>query len=117
MAWTADDEDFRPRYSLLARDADGTPVAFVTCADGFLIQLGTVPAHRTRGLGRLLATAALARMRAAREPEVFLDVNVDNPASAALFRSLGFASVARRARYELGSPAPADAAREAPLPS
>ncbi|MEU1286962.1 GNAT family N-acetyltransferase [Kitasatospora sp. NPDC005856] len=98
--WTAADDDFRPRYSLLARALDGSPAAFVTCAQGFLIQIGTVPRWRGRGLGRGLATAALARMRAAGVEDVFLDVNVNNPASAALFRSLGFSPVARRARYE-----------------
>lgn len=97
--WTVD-EDFRPGCSLLARDADGTPVGFVTCADGFLIQAGTVPSWRRRGLGRALAVGALTRMAGeAPEGEVFLDVNVNNPASAALFRGLGFADLARRARF------------------
>ncbi|MFF4588730.1 GNAT family N-acetyltransferase [Streptomyces sp. NPDC001388] len=98
--WTAGDDDFRPGYSLLARSADGSAAGFVTCARDFLIQVGTVPARRHRGLGRALALAALTRMRAAGEPEVFLDVNVNNPASAALFGGLGFRALARRARYE-----------------
>ncbi|MFJ8104409.1 GNAT family N-acetyltransferase [Streptomyces sp. NPDC096132] len=98
--WTAGDDDFRPRYSCLARSADGSPLGFVTCARDFLIQVGTVPPRRGHGLGRALALTALTRMRAAGEPEVFLDVNVNNPASAALFESLDFTPVARRARYE-----------------
>ncbi|WP_460065950.1 GNAT family N-acetyltransferase [Streptomyces sp. YKOK-I1] len=98
--WTAGDDDFRPRYSLLARSADGAPLGFVTCARDFVIQVGTVPSWRRRGLGRCLALTALTRMRAAGENEAFLDVNANNPASAALFRSLGFQPLARRARYE-----------------
>ncbi|MFB7474862.1 GNAT family N-acetyltransferase [Kitasatospora sp. NPDC056184] len=97
-AWLVDD-GFRPGASLLARDADGTPVGFVVCAEGFLVQVGAVPAWRRRGLGRALAVAALERLRAAGDAEVFLDVNVDNPASAALFRGLGLTRVARRARF------------------
>ncbi|MER7486090.1 GNAT family N-acetyltransferase [Streptomyces sp. NPDC126497] len=97
--WTAGD-DFRPQYSLLARSSAGAPVGFVTCAQDFLIQVGVAPRGRRRGLGRSLAVAALTRMRSGGGTDVFLDVNVNNPASAALFRSLGFTSTARRARYE-----------------
>ncbi|GAA1412405.1 hypothetical protein GCM10009639_64640 [Kitasatospora putterlickiae] len=96
--WLVED-DFRPTASLVARDADGTPVGFVVCAEGFLVQLGTAPGWRRRGLGRALAAAALERLRAAGDAEVFLDVNVDNPASAALFRGLGFTGAGRRARF------------------
>lgn len=99
--WTVDD-DFLPSCSLLARAAGGpgtVPVGFVTCARGFLIQIGTVPAWRRRGLSRALAVAAFTRMRASGVGEVFLDVNVNNPASAALFQDLGCTVVARRARY------------------
>jgi ribosomal protein S18 acetylase RimI-like enzyme len=59
-----------------------------------------VPEGRRRGLGRALAVAALERMRGRGDTEVFLDVNVNNPASAALFEGLGCRAVARRARYE-----------------
>ncbi|MFF7455875.1 GNAT family N-acetyltransferase [Kitasatospora sp. NPDC008115] len=97
--WLVED-DFRPGASLLARDADGTPVGFVVCAEGFLVQVGAVPGWRRRGLGRALAVAALERLRAAGDAEVLLDVNVNNPASAALFRGLGFTGAGRRARFE-----------------
>ncbi|MER7704927.1 GNAT family N-acetyltransferase [Kitasatospora sp. NPDC097605] len=99
VSWLVED-DFRPGASLVARDAKGTPVGFVACAEGFLVQVGTVPGWRRRGLGRALAVTALERLRAAGDAEVFLDVNVNNPASAALFRELGFTRVTRRARFE-----------------
>ncbi|MGN9844002.1 GNAT family N-acetyltransferase [Nonomuraea sp. H19] len=100
--WLVDDE-FLPQCSLVAQTSDGTPVGFVACAQGFLIQVGAVPEWRRRGLGRALAVAALERMRKNGDTEVFLDINVNNPASAALFQGLGFSAIARRARYEPAS--------------
>ncbi|NUW30592.1 GNAT family N-acetyltransferase [Nonomuraea sp. SMC257] len=99
VSWLVDDE-FLPGCSLVARERDGTVAGFVACAEGFLVQVGAVPGWRRRGLARALAVAALDRVRARGATEVFLDVNVDNPASAGLFRGLGFEVVARRARYE-----------------
>ncbi|MEU7862178.1 GNAT family N-acetyltransferase [Nonomuraea sp. NPDC049141] len=96
--WLVDDE-FLPECSLVARGAGGA-AGFVACAEGFLIQVGAVPGWRRRGLARALAAAALDRMRTRGATEVFLDVNVNNPASAALFQDLGFEVIARRARYE-----------------
>ncbi|MFD0278866.1 GNAT family N-acetyltransferase [Kitasatospora sp. NPDC127111] len=103
VEWLVDDE-FLPGCSLLARTPEGTPVGFVACARGFLIQVGAVPAWRRRGLARGLAALALERLRTGGGTEVFLDVNVNNPASAGLFTRLGFEAVARRARYEHPSP-------------
>ncbi|MBO4209427.1 GNAT family N-acetyltransferase [Micromonospora echinofusca] len=118
--WTTDDEDFRPGWSLLATEhtrdsatehagADGASddrvgavtrdVAFVTCAQGWIVQLGVRPEQRGRGLGAALVTEALRRMRADGVREVLLDVNVDNPAGR-LYRRLGFTVVGRRARFE-----------------
>ncbi|MEW9547328.1 GNAT family N-acetyltransferase [Nonomuraea sp. NPDC050783] len=97
--WLVDD-DFLPGCSLVAREPDGAAAGFVACAEGFLIQAGAVPGWRRRGLARALAVTALGRMRDAGATEVFLDVNVNNPASAALFHGLGFQTIARRARYE-----------------
>ncbi|MEH1013235.1 GNAT family N-acetyltransferase [Micromonospora sp. CPCC 206060] len=102
--WTAGDEEFRPGWSLLATDDTGTDdtgsdVAFVTCAQGWIVQVGVRPEQRGRGLGAALVTEALRRMRADAVREVLLDVNVDNPAGQ-LYRRLGFAVVGRRARFE-----------------
>jgi mycothiol synthase len=95
--WIAGDEDFRPRCSLLAVE-HGRDVAFVACADGWIVQVGVRPNERGRGLGAALVVAAARRMRADGLPEVLLDVNVDNPAGA-LYRRLGFAVIGRRARF------------------
>jgi ribosomal protein S18 acetylase RimI-like enzyme len=39
-------------------------------------------------------------MRAAGETSITLNVNVNNPRAAALYRRLGFIGVGRRARYQ-----------------
>lgn len=104
VAWTTA-EGFRPSLSLLARDASGAPVGFVTCAEDWVVQVGVVPAVRGQGLGRALTCAALSGMRAAGDREAWLDVNVDNPTAAGLYASLGFTVVGRRARFEQGRPA------------
>ncbi len=54
----------------------------------------------------LLITEAVRRMRAAGETTVTLNVNVNNPRAAALYRGLGFAVTGRRARYQVQALAP-----------
>jgi mycothiol synthase len=95
--WLVDDE-FRPDWSLLAHDGE-RDLGFVVCGDGWLVQVGTVPAARGRGIGAALTVAALRLMRAAGQRQVLLDVNVNNPGAAGLYRRLGFAPVGRRARF------------------
>ncbi len=98
VAWTAEDDGFRPGASLLATAADGTDVGFVTSADGWIVQVGVPPAQRGRRLGAALVCAALERQRAAGARQVLLDVSVDNPAGE-LYRRLGFVPLGRRGRY------------------
>jgi ribosomal protein S18 acetylase RimI-like enzyme len=72
---------------------------FIVAADGFVVQVGTVPAWRGRGLGAALVVEALRRMAADGSAAVVLDVNVDNPA-ADLYRRLGFTVIGRRGRFD-----------------
>lgn len=100
VAWTAGDEEFRPRWSLLAAGPDGEGDAgFITCAEGWVIQIGVVPAWRGRGVGGALVAESLRRMRADGAGQVLLDVNVDNPA-ARLYARLGFTKLGRRAKFQ-----------------
>jgi mycothiol synthase len=99
IGWSVD-EDFRPGWSVLATVPGVGDAGFVTCADGWLVQVGVVPAVRGRGLGVALVIEALRRMRADGAVEVLLDVNVDNPAGE-LYRRLGFTVLGRRARFEV----------------
>ncbi len=98
ISWTVDD-GFRPDWSVVATVPDVGDAGFVTCADGWIIQVGVVPAARGRGLGAALIGEALRRMSADGAREALLDVNVDNPAGE-LYRRLGFTVLGRRARFE-----------------
>jgi mycothiol synthase len=97
--WTAGDEEFRPQWSLLAHQPGIGDVAFITCADGWVVQVGVRPDQRGRRLGAALVTAALGRIRADGGTTALLDVNVNSPAGE-LYRRLGFTVIGRRARFE-----------------
>ncbi len=98
--WISDDEDFRPEWTLLA-SLDGTDAGFVAgAATGWIVQLGVVPAARGKNLGARLLSEAIGRMRSAGESTITLNVNVNNPHAAALYRRLGFIRTGRRARYQ-----------------
>jgi ribosomal protein S18 acetylase RimI-like enzyme len=102
--WIAEydeDDEFRPGWSLLAATPDQGDVAFVTAAEGWIVQVGVDPAARGRGLAKALVQSALSRMT---PTEAWLNVNVDNPGAAALYRRLGFTGAGRRARYRTGPP-------------
>ncbi|MFT4135432.1 MAG: ribosomal protein S18-alanine N-acetyltransferase [Microbacterium sp.] len=68
-------------------------------ADADIQTLAVADDARGRGRGRalLLALLELARERGART--VFLEVRADNPVAEALYRSVGFVELGRRARY------------------
>lgn len=96
----SDDEDFRADWTLLAT-LGGADVGFIASdAGGWIAQLGVVPQARGKDIGALLITAAIQRMRAAGENTITLNVNINNPHAAALYRRLGFATTGRRARYQ-----------------
>jgi mycothiol synthase len=98
--WISDDDDFRADWTLLAT-RNGQDVAFIAgAATGWIVQLGVVPAARGQNIGAYLTTEVIRRMRAAGETTIALDVNVNNPHAAALYRRLGFTQAGRRARYE-----------------
>jgi mycothiol synthase len=93
IADVTDDDEFRPDWSVLAVQPGVGDAGFVTAADGWIVQVGVVPAARRAGLGAALIREVLGRMRAGGASEAWLDVSIDNPA-AGLYRRLG-----RRARY------------------
>ncbi|MGY4644114.1 GNAT family N-acetyltransferase [Cellulomonas sp. URHB0016] len=89
---------FRPEWSVLAR-LHGRDVGFVTAADGWILQVGVVPEARGKGIGGALVSESLRRMRHDGASEAWLEVDVDNPGAAALYRRLGFEERGRRARF------------------
>jgi ribosomal protein S18 acetylase RimI-like enzyme len=104
--WSADewagfiagDDDFRPRWSVLATVPGIGDAGFVTGTVDWIGQVGVVPAARGRGLAAALIRESLTRMRADGATHAWLDVNVDNPARR-LYARLGFVDRGRRARY------------------
>src|SRR5262249_38194643 len=100
IEWISADEDFRADWTLLANLA-GADVGFIVAdAAGWIAQMGVVPAARGRYIGACLIAEAVRRIRAGGETVITLNVNVDNPHAAALYRRMGFACVGRRARYQ-----------------
>ncbi|GIF21281.1 hypothetical protein Ate02nite_40110 [Paractinoplanes tereljensis] len=93
-----DDEEFRAEWSVLVSDSGGD-LGFVTAALGWIVQVGVVPRGRGRGIGAALVREALGRMAADGAAEAWLNVNVNNPGAAALYRRLGFVERGRRARF------------------
>lgn len=98
IEWATDDDDFRPELSLLARDGDA-PVGFLIGAEGWLVQVGVVPAWRGRGLAAALAAEMLRRAQVSGATSTLLTVNVNNPGASRVYERLGFARIGRRARF------------------
>lgn len=98
IEWATGDDGFHPQMSLLAHDGE-QPVGFIVCDDAWIVQVGTHPAWRGRGLGAALVVEALRRFKAAGAEHVTLDVNTNNPSAARVYTWLGFEIVGRRARY------------------
>jgi mycothiol synthase len=101
VEWATGEDTFHPEMSLLARDG-AQPVGFIVCDDAWIVQVGTHPAWRGRGLGAALVVEALRRFKAAGAAHVTLDVNVNNPGAARVYAWLGFHAIGRRARYVTG---------------
>jgi mycothiol synthase len=99
----ADDDEFRPRWSVLASLPGLGDAGFITATVGWIDQVGVAPAARGSGLGAALIGETLTRMRADGATEAWLNVNVNNPASR-LYRRLGFEDRGRRARFQLNPP-------------
>jgi mycothiol synthase len=100
----AEEDAFRPAWSMLATHDRLSDIGFVVTTVGWIDQVGVVPAARGRGLGAALVRESLTRMRAAGATEAWLNVNVDNPAGR-LYERLGFWIEGRRARFRPGSSA------------
>ncbi len=77
----------------------GYVIAHGAADEGEILNLGVAPAHQRRGVGRALVEQVLALLAGAGARAVFLEVRVSNAVARRLYQSLGFAEVARRARY------------------
>lgn len=103
--WSANDfgECLASGIPFLVAEQHGTVAAYVIAhgaADaGEILNLGVAPAHRRRGVGHALVERMLALLAGRGVRAVFLEVRESNAVARRLYQSLGFAEVARRARY------------------
>ena len=93
-----DDDDWRRDLSLLALDEQATPIGFVNVLGNWLDQVGVVPAWRGHRLGAYLVAESLRALKSEQADEMWLCVNVNNPAEN-LYQQLGFTRYGTRARY------------------
>ncbi len=92
-------------FALIGRCGDDAPVcagfalARTAAGESEILTIGVLPGYRRRGLARELITAVAARAFADGAEALFLEVDRQNQAAAALYRSVGFAEVAKRPGY------------------
>ncbi|MEN6409630.1 MAG: GNAT family N-acetyltransferase [Anaerolineaceae bacterium] len=100
--WVAGGDDFSPECSLLASEGE-TPLGFlasdVSAGQGWISQMGVVPAARGRGLAQALLVEAMRRFIRQGCADAYLDVNANNPRARRVYADLGFVTVQRRGRY------------------
>lgn len=65
----------------------------------WVLQVGTAPSARRKGLARNLLRAALSSSTAAAAKEAWLEVRASNASAIALYRSFGFQEQGRRRGY------------------
>ncbi len=84
----------QPEMFLLAVDDTGAIVGSVMCGyeghRGWINYLAVDPAHRLKGIGRLLMGDAERVLRAAGCPKINLQVRSTNEAVIAFYRAIGF---------------------------
>lgn len=97
-----EEDELRREVSLLAKEGDQA-LGFLTCADNWIVQVGVLPAWRGRALAYELIVRVLQGLQAAGETEAWLDVNLNNPHAAQLYRRIGFELAGRRARFRQSS--------------
>jgi [ribosomal protein S18]-alanine N-acetyltransferase len=79
--------------------AAGFVLARVAAGEAEVLTIAVRPNARHKGLGRVLMEAAAAHAREMGARTMFLEVGETNAAARRLYRTLGFAEVARRKGY------------------
>jgi len=106
--WTRDALQWELRNSdvtrvFVARDEDGTVVAFCACWVVFdelhINTLAVAPARRRQGIAAALLRHVMADAAASGATRATLEVRASNTAALGLYEGLGFHVAARRPRY------------------
>jgi ribosomal-protein-alanine N-acetyltransferase len=108
------------RYFALEDVAKGALVGYagLLCigTEGDIQTIAVSPQYQGRGQGRRLMHALIEAARETGVRELFLEVRADNAAARALYVSLGFAEIGRRAGYYQPGSIDAIVMRLTPLP-
>lgn len=88
---------------LLAEDAYGSPIGFLSARDVYdgieLLNIAVLPSARMRGTGTALIHALLDTRGATSDQPVFLEVRESNNAARRLYDRFGFVVLSKRAGY------------------
>lgn len=76
----------------------------VIAPEAELLTIAVSPKVQRQGLGRLLLTHILVRLKQQDIQQIFLEVRASNTAAQALYTSLGFTQFAQRAHYYSATP-------------
>lgn len=83
----------------LIEERGGMILARMAADEAEVLTVAVVPERRQQGLGGALVERAAMEARGRGARRIFLEVSTRNPAARALYLSLGFAQVGRRAGY------------------
>lgn len=97
--WLREQRGFQPEDSRVAMDVSGHVAGFVTVSDGWIEEVGVVPAWRGKSLGAHLVARTLTAIARRGEDAAWLAVGCENPARS-LYERLGFRGRGTRALYE-----------------
>ena len=98
------DEDFRPDLSFLLKN-ENSPVSYALVDvaagsnEGWVSQMGVAPRWRRRGFGGAVLVEVMRRLSSEGLQSIGLDVNVNNPEAANLYKKLGFKPFQRYTSY------------------
>ena len=88
----------------------GYGILSVAAGEAHILNLCVDPKYRSHGYGEQLLDMILAKSRAAKVREIFLEVRPSNTTALALYRKKGFHKVARRPAYYQATEGREDAA-------
>lgn len=99
-------------FGIVARDEDpaGVVICRTVAGEAEILTVGVAGWARRAGIGRSLMIAAMDLARKAGASQMFLEVDVANPAAIKLYERLGFQRTGhRKAYYDRGAAGLADA--------
>ena len=87
------------RIAAIGTEPVGFAVARIAADEAELLLIGTHPAHRRAGYGRMLLDHMVEALAAAGAARLFLEVAEGNVSANAFYRAAGFEPVGRRPQY------------------